>query len=137
MIAIPFEYKDSLEIPGHSLDFGIAMLEVEPFGLKSVGRIRPGCLQNKGHSSLRVNRLGQGEADQESFEDHAGVERAAALEVEIGALEGCRKLVDAGGAEMGVLFSGLLDGERRNSGEPAGFIDVQPCRPQSARRGGA
>ena len=41
-----------------------------------------------------------------------------------------RKPVDAGRAEMGVLLSGLFDGERGNSGEPAGFIDVQPCGPQ-------
>ena len=70
------------------------------------------------------------ESDKECFEGHAGIEGAAAFDVEIGALQGSRQPINAGGAEVCVLLSGFLDCERRDSSELAGFIDVEPCGSQ-------
>ena len=53
---------------------------------------------------------------QKDFHDRAGVERAAPFEVEVGLEEHGRELVDAPGAEVGVLFAGLVTA---NGGTPA------------------
>ena len=68
---------------------------------------------------------GLAQADHEDFQDRAGIEQAATFEVEVGLQEDGGKLVDAVRAEVGVLFSGLVDGEWRDAGGSAGLVEIE------------
>ena len=73
------------------------------------------------------------ELDEKAFEDDPRREHRRPFHVEVGFEEHRGESINPSGAEVGVLTTGQLDGEGKNSRRDAGVSEVDSTFPQAPR----